>query len=71
VPRLRKEYSYTCTPSLGLRSLFWGNYTFTLFPFLSLWSRCTSYRPPVKIFHSVLSLISEIDIYIDIYIDTK
>jgi len=23
-PRLKKEYSYTSTPRLGLRGLFWG-----------------------------------------------
>jgi hypothetical protein len=27
--RLKEEYSYTATPPLGLRGLFWGEFTFT------------------------------------------
>ena len=31
-PMLKKEYSYTSTPPLGLRGLFWGElYLFTIF----------------------------------------
>jgi hypothetical protein len=28
-PMLKKEYSYTSSPPLGLRSLFWGELHFT------------------------------------------
>jgi len=31
-PRLKKEQSYTCTPSMGLRGLFWGE----LYPYFAL-----------------------------------
>ena len=34
-PRLKKEYSYTFTPPLGLRGLFWGD--LYLYLFLLAW----------------------------------